>query len=498
MVKTKKKTNKLSRTLCFLLLLISFLCFCGARWYVIVYGRIGFDSVLFTLTSGLGGTQSGLIWKFLLGAAVPALLLAALATYILFFHPFSKFTGRKPCRFHTSVIIVAVLSLSLLGFAAWDIELADYIINQEKNTQLFENSYINPDDVNITFPEKKRNLVYIYLESMETSYLSKDLGGAMEENLIPELYQLAANNTNFSHHDGVGGFYCVPGSTWTVGSMVAQTSGIPLKPPTKDLNGYGVDGSPFLPGVTSMANILHENGYYQTLMVGSHANFGGREAYYLQHGADKVYDITTAQNDGIVPKDYFVWWGMEDLHLIEYAKQELTKIAQKEQPFAFTMLTVDTHHVGGYQCKLCQPSKSGETYDQSISCSSRQIGEFVKWLQEQPFYENTTVIIVGDHESMDNGYFHRMVDSDYQRMVYDCIINAPVSTDNTKNRAFIAEDMFPTTLAALGCTIDGNRLGLGTNLYSDLPTLTESMGLYSMSLELSKSSPYYEDNFINP
>lgn len=43
----------------------------------------------------------------------------------------------------------------------------------------------------ITFPEKKRNLIYIFLESMESTYASKDEGGEFEFNCIPELTQLA-------------------------------------------------------------------------------------------------------------------------------------------------------------------------------------------------------------------------------------------------------------------------------------------------------------------
>jgi phosphoglycerol transferase len=262
------------------------------------------------------------------------------------------------------------------------------------------------------------------------------------------------------------------------------------------VNKYGAEGEAFLPGVTSLTNILHDAGYYQALMVGSDASFGGREPYFLQHGMYRIYDVYTARADGIIPKDYWEWWGMEDKHLFNYAKQELTKIAQGGQPFAFTLLTVDTHHVGGYQCEYCRESASGETYDQSISCSSRQVAEFVTWLQAQSFYENTTVIIVGDHESMDNGYFERNVESSYQRMIYNCFINAPVSTTRVHNRKWAAVDLFPTTLAALGCTIEGNRLGLGTNLFSSLPTLTERLGFRKFNDELAKASDYYEAHFF--
>ena len=37
-------------------------------------------------------------------------------------------------------------------------------------------------------------------------------------------------------------------------------------------------------------------------------------------------------------------------------------------------------------------------------------------------------------------------------------------------------DMFPTTLAVLGVDIDGDRLGLGANLYADKETLAEKYG----------------------
>ena len=54
-------------------------------------------------------------------------------------------------------------------------------------------------------------------------------------------------------------------------------------------------------------------------------------------------------------------------------------------------------------------------------------------------------------------------------------------------------DLFPTTLASLGVKIEGNRLGLGTNLFSDTPTLMEKLGIEQFNLEVSKRSSYYDD-----
>ena len=474
------------------LLFLAYLCFFAARWFVTVYGRIGFDSILFTLQSSLDGVQSDLVRSFLLRAALPCAVCTALSCAILLL------LRQLPLRGLVSILGAVIVALGLCGYAAVDVELTDYVWALINRSQLYEEEYADPDSVRITFPEEKRNLVYIMLESMETTYLPQDLGGGSHANLIPELYDLALANTNFSHNNGVGGFHATNGASWTIGSIVAQTAGIPLKTPEGIddwQNGYGKDGV-FLPGITSITGILDDAGYHTTFLCGSDANFGGRKTYYTTHGMDRICDVYTARKDGIIPGDYFVWWGMEDLYLFEYARQELMSYAESAEPFALTMLTVDTHHIGGYQCAYCT-DEYAETYEQSISCSSRQVLEFVEWMRNQPWWENTTVIITGDHLSMDNGYFQRNVDADYQRMVYNCILNAPVTTENTKNRTYCAVDLFPTTLAALGCTIEGNRLGLGTNLFSDTPTLAEEWGFERFNSELGKASDFYVENFHN-
>ncbi|MEI3401952.1 MAG: hypothetical protein V8R51_06455 [Clostridia bacterium] len=57
-------------------------------------------------------------------------------------------------------------------------------------------------------------------------------------------------------------------------------------------------------------------------------------------------------------------------------------------------------------------------------------------------------------------------------------------------------DLYPTTLAALGANIDGNKLGLGTNLFSNEETLIEKYGLKNVNDELTKISRYYNNNIL--
>ena len=82
-------------------------------------------------------------------------------------------------------------------------------------------------------------------------------------------------------------------------------------------------------------------------------------------------------------------------------------------------------------------------------------------------------------------------------MIYNCFLNPAASGKRIRNRQFAAVDLFPTTLAAMGCTIQGNRLGLGTNLFSGQITLCEKYGFAAFNDELGKASDYYEANFLN-
>lgn len=130
-----------------------------------------------------------------------------------------------------------------------------------------------------------------------------------------------------------------------------------------------------------------------------------------------------------------------------------------------------------------------------LACSSRQVADFVSWIQDQPFYENTTIIISGDHLTMD-GEFMEGIDPVYTRTIYNCMIHAAAGPVREKNRLFSTMDLFPTTLAALGVKIDGDRLALGTNVFSDQKTISEKFGYEFLTEELQKQSDFYDSELL--
>ena len=391
--------------------------------------------------------------------------------------------------FNNKKYIIIVLILSIL-FSLTKIGLFQYISEQVHVSNIYEKKYIDSSQVKIEFPEKKRNLIYIFVESMEPTLISEDEGGGWEYNIIPELTTIAQENINFSNNDNVGGAISAYGTTWTIAGMVAQTAGIPLKINTTENNDNAGDVY-FLPGVYTLGDILEQAGYNQEIMFGSDASFGGRKNYFEQHGNYKIFDLNTAIDEGKMKEADKVWWGFDDDDLYLWAKDEILDLASCDEPFNFIMLTADTHFVDGYLSEKAE-EKYDNQYENVFAYSSKCVSEFIRWIQKQDFYENTTIVVVGDHIGMQTLFYKDHIkQKDYARTVYNAFINSAIPEANSKNRKFSTMDIFPTVLASMGVKIEGERLGLGTNLFSGKKTLIEEMGYEKFNEELSKKSNYY-------
>lgn len=253
--------------------------------------------------------------------------------------------------FTLSPLLVAII------IANNSLQIAAYAKNSVRVSSFFSENYIDPRQTKLSWPEEKRNLIYIQLESLENTVMSKENGGMKDISLVPELEQIASKtgNVNFSNNDKLGGALESQGSTWTVGAMVGQTTGVPILTPTGGELGNRLNMfEHFLPGGYSLGEILANGGYKNILMVGSDADYAGRSDYFKQHGNYEIHDLKSAKVEGKIPKDYDIdWWGFEDSKLYEFAKEELSKLARSGQPFNLQLLTVDTHFVDGWLDPKC-------------------------------------------------------------------------------------------------------------------------------------------------
>lgn len=513
----KKSKTVIIQIFVFMLIFLSL----SMLWCLDNFGNIGLSEIIFTLNMPLKGTDNSYFLSYFLYALCPSAVLFGLELFAvvhkpkrkygirLFFRDKASWISILPFRLNAAVWIIVILIwlCELISIADDNFAVFDYIKSQLDASEFIENVYTDAKETNITFPDRKRNLICIYVESAETSFQDKENGGFLDYNIIPEMTALAAENVSFSQSELIEGAAVAPACGWTMAGLVAQTSGLPLKLFKYEATNGGVDNSmgkyaAFMPGARAIGEVLEQEGYKNVFMAGSDFTFGGRRDYFTQHGNYEIWDYNTAIELGKVASDYKEGWGFEDAKLYEFAKEKLLELSADGQPFNFSMLTVDTHTGGGYLCELC-PDIYDKQYANVWACASNQLYQFVEWVKQQDFYEDTVICITGDHCSMESGFFeeheyYERHSGETDRKVYNVFINAAIQPVNMKNRKFTTMDIYPTVLAAIGAKIDGERLGLGTNLFSDMSTIAEEYGYEEMFAELNKRSRFYDNNILYP
>lgn len=524
----------------FLVMLLTF----SYHWTAREFGDITFAEIIFTMNMPLQGTSSTFVNSYILTALLPAAgVTAALIVLIALGHRLMKrrsaslwegWRNARAKRGAAWALVIALWMGLLIHHAEGRFGMVSYFKSLTQQSNFIAEEYVSAADVKLTFPERKRNLIYIYLESAETSSQDVANGGLMDENYIPELTELARENVSFSQSDLIEGASVAPLCGWTMAGIVAQTAGLPLKLFKTGDGNFGTSSAvfsgdisdnsqdtaalmkaqldkgednvmenyaEFLPGAVTLGDILKANGYHNVFMAGSDFVFGGRTNYCKKHGDYEILDYNVARRLKVIRPGYKVWWGFEDEILYKWAKSELNALYEAGEPFNLSMITVDTHHQDGYVCGLCQ-DRYDDQYANVWRCASEQAAAFVEWCQQQPFYENTTIVIAGDHCSMDSDFYRDYTYDKHEgetvRKTYNVFINAAAKPLREKNRMFTTLDLFPTTLAAMGVTIEGDRLGLGVNLFSDVQTLPERYGYVKMFDELRKKSLFYDNQILYP
>ncbi|MGX2982028.1 sulfatase-like hydrolase/transferase [Helicobacter sp. 23-1045] len=283
--------------------------------------------------------------------------------------------------------------------------------------------------------------------------------------LIPNLTQLALKNTNFSPTSALGGITQLSGTGWTIAGTISYLCGIPLNMP---IGGNDFSNKHFLDSAVCVSDILADLGYKQAYFSNFDSSFGGNKFFFESHKI-KVLDLPYFQSQNLVPKDLPKdmqgIWGLKDAELFKLAKNHIESQTNSE-PFALYISTIDTHSTENAWVDNVQCAGLDLSYTSAIRCTDKIISDFVKWVQNSHFGDRTTIIILGDHLSMENKIFT----PNAKRFVYNAFINAKFSqkprANLTKNRTLSHFDITPLILDSLG--IRTKAFGLGRNpLYGE-------------------------------
>ena len=217
-------------------LLMAFGATVTVEWLYDTFGHLSMDEIVFHLKVPMQGTNTDIIFTFikecLWKVIFPTIIISIALIYpmlkdIKVIHKIN--TSERNRVVVISISISVVILIVSLDNIIKTTDIKEYIENQRHDSNFIAQEYVKPENVKIEFPESKRNLIYIFLESMENTYYSIDDGGLSKDDLIPEISKLVKENVNFSATDKLDGAYTLYGTTWTVGAMSAQTAGVPLK-----------------------------------------------------------------------------------------------------------------------------------------------------------------------------------------------------------------------------------------------------------------------------
>ena len=447
----------------FLIYFAAFFLATLAYWVGENFGKPPLEQVLYHLQFGMNGlvdtdvalihsfVHTCLVWPIALAMLI-VLIDTAMALFLSHNHQhyfLAKMAGKLNLHFLKVVYWVIghrapayVLVAGIVYFCMQFSVLA--FIHHQFGDDYFSAHYVYPEKVEIQAKAPK-NLVLIYVESLENSYRDETLFG---QNLLSKLDALGG--TSFNQ------FRQAPGTGWTIAGITATQCGLPLKSVSLyDGNGVGENIKNFLPRAVCLGDVLHAFGYHNVYMGSDALRFSGKGKFFQDHHYDEVYGRDELK--GNLTDQQMNYWGLYDDDLLQHAKAKLKQLNKLKKPYNFVMTTIDTHGPDGFYSKTCT-KQGANNFADIVACTSGNVAELVNWMKKSGYLKNTQVVILGDHLAMQNPV-SKKIDTISERHIYNQFISTkPV----IKNRDEVLHfDMYPTMIEFLGFKVIGGRLGLG-------------------------------------
>lgn len=323
-----------------------------------------------------------------------------------------------------------------------------------------------PSDYIVSNPKikNKKNIVYIYLESIERTYFDENLFPG----LMPNMEKLEKKALSFTN------IWQPYGAAWTIAGMVASQCGIPLVTSSPhSMN--GVDQ--FLPLATCLGDILKQNNYYLSYLAGASLKFQGKGNFYRTHGFDKVRGKNSLSHELSNP-DYMSGWGLYDENLFELLKKEYKILSEKHNPFGLFTLNLDTHHPDGIKSKTCEGIvyKDGKNpILNSVHCLDKMVADFIDFIKNTEHADNTLIVINSDHIAHKNTAWDILEKGERRNLFM--VIDPSKKLNKKIPKMGTTLDVAPTILALLGA--ENTDLGFGRNLLSDQKPLIQKKNIFT-------------------
>ena len=298
-----------------------------------------------------------------------------------------------------------------------------------------------------------KNLVFIYLESFEKTYLDNSLFPNLAPNLNKLISERGMEFTNIHQ---------VNGTEYTIAGMTSTQCGIPLFAPYHGNSMSGIER--FYPKAKCIGDVLKDSGYYLSFMQGSSTHFSGIDKFYQTHGFDKIKGREDLI-DSLKDKNYLNGWGLYDDNLLELVYKEFIDLSEQKDKFALFTITLDTHHPYGHLSNSCKEDLYNDGKNlilNTFKCSDKLVTNFIKKIQQSKYADNTIIVIASDHLAMRNTASEMMPNGKDRRNLF-VVFDTEVSNYESIDKNGTSFDIAPTVLSRLGINVN---LGLGRNLFN--------------------------------
>jgi hypothetical protein len=382
------------------------------------------------------------------GVALIALMVIVGASLLVWVRAGGR-PGRAVVRGGPLVVALAILVLSVVGLDSAPRRLLAYLTHVQQSAHFADTAQgravarlldLDPVSKKRLIAAPGKNVVWIYLESLERIYWSPKVFPG----LTPNLDRLRGEGLDFS------GFQTFSGASYTIAGMFASQCGAPLfTSPFAGLDviaGNDTDTSSFHPKIVCFGDVLHEAGYTQVYLGGAPISFSNKGLFYRLHGFNEALGLRQleAGADGKLAES---GWGLYDSVLFPLALRHYERLEAARKPFNLSMITLDTHPPDGRPSPGCpRYTRSDNSMLQAVHCTDYLVGKFVDALSKLPNWKNTVVVIMSDHLMMRNDA-EPLYPETYQRRPSLLVLNAGTGVRPVR---MYHMDVAPTLLNLMG------------------------------------------------
>ncbi|QSB00337.1 LTA synthase family protein [Methylomonas sp. EFPC1] len=230
-----------------------------------------------------------------------------------------------------------------------------------------------------TQPVDTKNIIILMVESL-SAYQSRYFSGIHD--WTPNLDAIA------SQHQAFKNFYA-NGFITEDGEVALLTGLQPLYPPSSYTDDGGTSFYSFYNIKDSLPNILKKHGYKTEFLTTADLEFGNTGVWAKSVGFDYIEGHDQPEYD---KWERFHFEAAPDEALYLRALDRIDK--NKKNNFLLFIKTVSSHH------PYINPETKEKSESAAITYTDKQIGRFYRELQNNGFFKNGLLIIVGDHHSM--------------------------------------------------------------------------------------------------